>query len=229
MQEQNISLAVDAVVFGYREETLFVLLIQQKYGIYKDKWSLPGGFVLNGEGLTKAVERELHEEAGIQVDYLEQLYTFGDDVHRDKRKHVVSVAYLALVNPEHLKLQASTDAVEAQWFDVKKLGELPYDHADIIAKGLERLKAKLTYQPIGFDLLRKEFPFSDLEKLYQTILGQELDRRNFRKKILSFDILIETDKKQSIGSGRPASLFRFNEQKYRQLQAKEFHFDIQLA
>ena len=227
--EQQISLAVDAVVFGYQEEILKVLLIKQKYGTYKNKWSLPGGFVLNGEGLTQAVERELKEEAGITVDYLEQLYTFGDDVQRDKRKQVVSVAYLALVNPSHLELRADTDAADAQWFDLNELETMPYDHADIIKKGKERLQAKLTYQPIGFDLLKKEFPFSDLEKLYQTILEQSIDRRNFRKKILSFDILVQTNKKQSIGSGRPATLFKFNEKKYRELQAKGIHFDIQLA
>lgn len=224
--EQEISLAVDAVVFGYENEQLNVLLVKQKYGMYKDKWSLPGGFVLRDEGLTDAVVRELKKEAGIAVDYLEQLYTFGDDVKRDKRKHVVSVAYLALVNPEHLELKADTDAQDAQWFVVADLQDLPFDHRAIIAKGEERLAAKLTYQPIGFDLLRKEFAFSDLEKLYQSILGKEIDRRNFRKKILSFGILEETTKTRSEGSGRPAKLFRFNIQKYKALQAKGFHLEI---
>lgn len=234
---QNIKLAVDAVVFGYQNNQLYVLLIKQKFGIAKGLWSLPGGFVLNNESLTQAVERELQEEAGIKVNYLEQLYTFGDDVKRDPRNHTVSVAYFALVNPTKWTLKANTDAEDAQWFpiiDSKVLGhtepvevpKLAYDHKKIVKVGIERLKGKLTYQPIGFDLLEKEFPFSDLEHLYATILGKEIDRRNFRKKMLSFDILQETKRMKKIGSGRPAKLFTFNKQKYNALVKEGFHFEI---
>ncbi|MEO9532445.1 MAG: NUDIX domain-containing protein [Crocinitomicaceae bacterium] len=252
---QNIKLAVDAVVFGYQNNQLYVLLIKQKFGIAKGKWSLPGGFVLNDESLTQAVERELQEEAGIKVNYLEQLYTFGDDVKRDPRNHTVTVAYFALVNPKKWTLKADTDAEDAQWFPIindqvvqalpdtepsterrvlsgvevsrsAKAIKLAYDHKKIIKVGVERLKGKLTYQPIGFDLLDKEFPFSDLEHLYGTILGKEIDRRNFRKKMLSFDILQETKKMKKVGSGRPAKLFTFNKQKYSALVKEGFHFEI---
>lgn len=223
---QNIKLAVDAVVFGYQNNQLYVLLIKQKFGIAKGLWSLPGGFVLNNESLTQAVERELQEEAGIKVNYLEQLYTFGDDVKRDPRNHTVSVAYFALVNPTKWTLKANTDAEDAQWFPITKIPKLAYDHKKIVKVGIERLKGKLTYQPIGFDLLEKEFPFSDLEHLYTTILGKEIDRRNFRKKMLSFDILQETKRMKKIGSGRPAKLFTFNKQKYNALVKEGFHFEI---
>ncbi len=236
MKAQNIKIAVDAIVFGYEKAQLYVLLIKQKYGVFKDTWSLPGGFVLNEESLTEAVKREVREEAGITVSYLEQLYTFGDEVQRDPRARVISVAYVGLVNPEKLTLQADTDAQDAQWFPFQGLPTLAYDHAKIVEKAIERLQAKLSYQPIGFDLLKPEFPFSDLEQLYKTILAKELerlekdlDRRNFRKKILSFGILEETDKIQSIGSGRPARLYRFNQQKYKELEKEGFHFEIKFA
>jgi ADP-ribose pyrophosphatase YjhB (NUDIX family) len=223
---QNIKLAVDAVVFGYQNNQLYVLLIKQKFGVAKGLWSLPGGFVLNNETLTQAVERELKEEAGIKVNYLEQLYTFGDDIERDPRNHTVAVAYFALVNPKKWKLKADSDAEDAQWFPISKVPKLAYDHKKIVKVGVERLKGKLSYQPIGFDLLDKEFPFSDLEHLYSTILGKEIDRRNFRKKMLSFDILQETKKMKKVGSGRPAKLFTFNKQKYNTLVKEGFHFEI---
>lgn len=229
LHNQNINIAVDAIVIAYKEQQMFILLIKQKYGVYKDRWSLPGGFVLDGETLSSAVKRELKEEAGISVNYLEQLYTFGDNLTRDPRGQVISVAYFALVNPSKLKLKANTDAQDAQWFPINKLPKLAFDHKKIVDKALERLVGKLQYQPIGFDLLNKEFAFSDLENLYKTILGKNIDRRNFRKKIMSFELLEETDKIQQIGSGRPAKMFRFNKTKYRLLEKEGFHFEIKFA
>jgi 8-oxo-dGTP diphosphatase len=226
---QNIKIAVDAIVFGCQENVLYVLLVKQKYGLLKDSWVLPGGFVLNEESLQDAVKRELQEEAGISVNYLEQLYTFGDDVQRDPRFRVVSVAYFALVNSQKLQLTADTDAEDAQWFPIDKIPVLGFDHANIIAAAKERLKNKLKYQPIGFDLLEDEFPFSDLENLYTTILAQEIDRRNFRKKILSFGILEEINKLSKHNSGRPAKLFRFNKLKYNELAQNGFLFEIYFA
>jgi len=226
---QNIKIAVDAIVFGYDEKVLYVLLIKQKYGHYKGNWALPGGFVKEDEGLQNAVIRELKEETGVAVNYLEQLYTFGDDINRDKRFRVVSVAYFALVDSENFVLEADTDAEEVAWFPIQEIPQLSYDHNHIVAKAYKRLKNKLSYQPIGFDLLNKEFAFSDLENLYMTILNHRIDRRNFRKKIMSFGLLKETDKMQQIGSGRPAKLYRFNEQKYKELEKEGFHFEIKLA
>jgi len=228
-EEQNIKIAVDAIVFGYADNTLQVLLIQQKYGKYKNQWALPGGFVLNKESLTKAVHRELKEETGIRVNYLEQLYTFGDNVKRDHRSQVVSVAYLGLANPSKVKLVAQTDALDAQWMDINSIPKLAFDHNKIIEVALERLQGKLSYQPIGFELLDPNFAFSQLEYLYMTILGRKLDRRNFRKKIMSFNLLEETGEKKQVGSGRPATLFKFNKKKYNELSKKGFHFEIKYA
>jgi 8-oxo-dGTP diphosphatase len=233
MSETNeIKVAVDAIVFGYQQNTLFVLLVKQKFGQMKGTWVLPGGFVLKQESLQEAVTRELKEEAGIQVNYLEQLYTFGDDIHRDPRFRVISVAYFALVNPDNFALaqQNDTDAEEAQWFAINRIPKLGYDHNEIIKVAHQRLKNKLTYQPIGFDLLADEFPFSDLESLYTIILEQDIDRRNFRKKILSLGFVEETDYLiANIGSGRPARLYTFNKDAYNQLLSKGFHFEIKFA
>jgi 8-oxo-dGTP diphosphatase len=227
--KQNIKVAVDAIVFGYSHNQLMVLLIRRKYGELKGQWALPGGFVKDDEGLDTAVVRELQEEAGISVSFLEQLYTFGDQVDRDPRFRVISVAYFALVNPSRLVLKADTDADDAQWFPIQELPVLAFDHADIIRMAVARLQSKLKYQPIGFDLLPEQFLFSDLEQLYATILNQDIDRRNFRKKILSLGVVEETTQKVQQQSGRPAMLFRFNKRKYQKLQKEGISFEIKFA
>lgn len=228
-EEQNIKVAVDAIVFGYQNNQLYVLLIQQKFGTQESYWALPGGLVKNDESLQDAVKRELKEETNISVNYFEQLFTFGDDVFRDPRNRVISIAYFALVDSSKLKVKADTDAEIAQWFKINEIPALAFDHNIILTKAIDRLKAKLTYEPIGFDLLPKEFLFSELENLYCTILEKEIDRRNFRKKILSFEIIEETEQFGSSKSGRPAKLFKFNKLKYNNLIKKGFHFEIKFA
>jgi len=200
---QNIKVAVDAVIFGYETKNLSVLLIKRGIEPFKNSWALPGGLVLEEESLEEAVKRELREETGIKINYLEQLYTFGNP-NRDPRNRVVSVSYFGLVKPNHFKIKGDTDAIEAKWFHIDELPPLAFDHKKIVSTAKERLKSKLIYQPIGFDLLNKEFPFSDLEHLYTSILEKGIDRRNFRKKIMSFGIVEETDKMYQKGSGRPA-------------------------
>lgn len=227
--KQDIKVAVDAVVFGYESKgNLSVLLIRRGVQPYKNAWALPGGLVLENESLEVAVKRELKEETGVTIDYLEQLYTFGKP-KRDPRNRVVSVSYFALVRPNHFKIKADTDADEAKWFPVNDLPKLAFDHKAIYNIAEKRLKGKLLYQPIGFDLLSAEFPFSDLEHLYATILGRDIDRRNFRKKIMSFGFVEETNKIHQEGSGRPAKLFKFNKKKYDALVDDGFHFDIKFV
>jgi 8-oxo-dGTP diphosphatase len=227
--KQNIKIAVDSIVFGYANNGLNVLLIKQKFGSLKGQWALVGGFVKDNETLNEAVNRELNEEAGIKVNYLEQLYTFGDNLTRDPRFRVISVAYFALVNSTKTILKADTDAEDAKWFSINELPTLAFDHQLILKTAQERLQSKLTYQPIGFDLLPKEFLFSELENLYTAILEKEIDRRNFRKKILSFGIVEETEKYGIKIKGRPAKLFKFNKQKYNKLVKEGFLFDISFA
>ncbi|WP_203256194.1 NUDIX hydrolase [Hyunsoonleella ulvae] len=225
MSKQSIKLSVDAVVFGYEEGEISVLLIKRKYKPFKSKWAIPGGFVLNDESLEEAVERELQEETGVKINYLEQLYTFGKPT-RDPRGRVVSIAYFGLVRPNTFKIFASTDASEVLWFNINELPELSFDHEEILNMAIKRLQDKITYEPIGFELLDKKFPFSDLEKLYTTLLGREIDRRNFRKKIISLNVLDELAEKVSKGSGRPANLFQFNQKRYFQLKKEGIFFEI---
>ncbi|SKC02728.1 8-oxo-dGTP diphosphatase [Soonwooa buanensis] len=223
---QNIKVAVDAVVFGYFEnKELHILLIKRNIEPFLDSWALPGGLVKNEETLEEAISRELHEETGVKTTFIEQLYTFGE-LDRDPRNRVISVAYLGLVNPKSYDLKASTDASDAQWFSINNLPNLAFDHLTIVTKALERLRTKIQYQPIGFNLLKTEFAFSDLESLYQSILGRDVDRRNFRKKIMSYNLLIETKNLRKEGSGRPAKLFQFNQEKYQSLEQQGFYFEV---
>ncbi len=227
-KSSDIKVTVDAIVFGYsKKDGVSILLIQRKYDPFKNSWAIPGGFVLEEESLEQAVRRELEEETGIEVNYLEQLYTFGEP-QRDPRQRIVSVAYFGLVKTTHYQeLKASTDAENAKWFSIKKIPSLAFDHKQIVAVALERLKAKIRYQPIGFELLDKKFPFSDLEKLYTALLDREINRRNFSKKILSFGFLEETGElSKSTGKGRPSKMYQFNQKRYRELLKDGFHFEI---
>ena len=226
---QNIRIAVDAIVFGYKNNSLYVLLIEQQFGSAEKYWAVPGGLVKNDESLSDAVMRELHEETNVQLTFMEQLYTFGDDVFRDSRNRVISVAYYALVNASNLEIKADSDADHVRWCPINVIPSLAFDHNLIIEKAISRLKAKLTYEPIGFDLLPEEFLFSDLENLYCTILEKEIDRRNFRKKILSYGFLEETEHFSPVKSGRPAKLFKFNKLKYNSLIEQGYHFEIKFA
>ena len=224
---QNIKVAVDAVVFGYDKESgLNLLLIKRNIEPYKNAWALPGGLVKDSESLDEAVARELKEEAGLQTRYLEQLYTFGEP-KRDPRNRVVSVAYFGVVRQSSFKLHASTDAADAAWFSLESLPDLAFDHTEIIKTARQRLKAKLTYQPVGFDLLDEKFLFSDLEHLYTSVLERPIDRRNFKKKIMQFGFLEQlAEKRKADGAGRPGNLYKFRTDIYNQLSNSGFIFDI---
>jgi 8-oxo-dGTP diphosphatase len=227
-ENYNIKVAVDAIVFGYsKNDGLSVLLIKRKYEPFKNAWAIPGGFVLQEESLEEAVRRELQEETGITVNYLEQLYSFGEP-DRDPRQRVISVAYFALVKSALFQeLKATTDAEEAQWFPINKLPSLAFDHKQILHIAIERIRAKIRYQPIGFELLDKKFSFADLEKLYSTLLDKTIDRRNFTKKILSLGLLEDTGElAANSGAGRPSKIFKFNKKRYQQLLNDGMHFEI---
>lgn len=226
-QNPRPALTVDCVVFGFelQEADLKVLLIQRALGPFQGKWALPGGFVQLTETLDDAALRELREETGVGRVYLEQLYTFAE-VDRDPRERVVSVAYYALVKLSDHKVQAATDASDAAWFAFHDIPSLAFDHETILDVALERLRGKVRYQPIGFELLPKKFTLSQLQSLYEVVLQTTLDKRNFRKKILSMDILVELDEVQQDVAHRAARLYRFEERKYRKLVKAGFDFQL---
>jgi len=219
------ALTVDCVVFGLDDKELKVMLIQRGLAPFEGKWALPGGFVRLNETLEEAARRELQEETGLQQVFLEQLYTFGT-VDRDPRERVVSVAYYALVNLSDHKVHAATDARDAGWFGVHDVPSLAFDHTEILQMALERLRGKLSYQPVGFELLPKKFTLSELQHLYELVLERELDKRNFRKRVLAMDLLIETDEVQQDVAHRAARLYRFDERKYRRLAKAGFNFEL---
>ncbi|PSB67780.1 NUDIX hydrolase, partial [filamentous cyanobacterium CCP1] len=212
------ALTVDCVVFGFdRQSTLKVMLIQRKLTPFQGNWALPGGFVRIDESIEAAALRELQEETGLEKLFLEQLYTFGA-VDRDPRERIVTVAYYALINLEEYAVKAASDASDAAWFPINALPPLAFDHNQILATALNRLKNKVRYEPIGFELLPKKFTLFQLQKLYETILGHELDKRNFRKKILKMGLLRELDEVQQDVPHRAAKLYEFDEVAYEQLQ-----------
>jgi 8-oxo-dGTP diphosphatase len=224
-QYPRAALTVDGVVFGFDAGELKALLIQRALEPFKGKWALPGGFVRVDETLDDAVRRELVEETGLYDIFLEQLYTFGT-VKRDPRERVVTVAYYALVKLSDHHAKAATDAANAQWFPVSQLPKLAFDHAEIVALALARLQGKVRYQPIGFELLPPKFTLSDLQHLYEAILGTELDKRNFRKKVLGFGLLVPLNETQMAGRHRPAQLFRFDADKYEKFKKRGFNFEL---
>ena len=227
------ALAVDCVVFGFDadQHDLRVLLIRRDLEPFRGGWALPGGFVRMEESVDDAARRELSEETGIDVKtvFLEQLYTFGRP-DRDPRGRVVSVAYYALVNLADHRVQAATDAREAAWFSVSDVPRLAFDHAEILDKAVQRLRGKVRYEPIGFGLLPQKFALSQLQRLYEVVLDRPLDKRNFRKKILSMGgatpLLVELDEVQQDVAHRAARLYRFDEDRYRRLKRKGFNFEI---
>jgi len=219
------ALTVDCVVFGFDGGELQVLLIERALEPFKGQWALPGGFVRVDETLDEAARRELEEEAGLKNVFLEQLYTFSA-IDRDPRERVISVTYYALVKPTDHRTQAATDAADARWFPVSQAPSLAFDHESILDTALNRLRGKLTYQPIGFELLPAKFTLSQLQSLYEAVLGTEVDKRNFRKKVLSFDLLIPLKETHREGAHRPAQLFRFDPAKYERLKKKGFLFEI---
>ena len=210
-QYERPSVTVDTVIFTLRQGELQVLLVERKAWPHEGEWAIPGGFVRMDESLQVAARRELKEETGVDDPdvYLEQLYTFGAP-DRDPRTRVITVAYFALVSSERLHLHADTDAASAAWFPAYRPPPLAFDHAEILSYALERLRYKVEYTAVAFQLLPETFTLTELQKAYEHILEEQLDKRNFRRKVLSADVLEATTFVRS-GDHRPAKLYRFRE------------------
>lgn len=200
------ALTTDIVVFQIEDRMLKVLLIKRGQDPHKGKWALPGGFMDIDEGLDACAKRELEEETGLSGMYLEQLYTFGAP-QRDPRERIVSVAYFAVLRGT-AHAQAASDAAEAKWFDLSRLPRLAFDHRTIVNMAYERLVAKLHYSTIALQFLAPKFSLGEIQIVYETILNDNLDKRNFRKGWLSKDCLEETADVRKEGNHRPAKLYR---------------------
>ena len=212
------SVTADVIIFTLRSGDLQVLLIRRKNPPFQGVWAIPGGFVDLEESLEEAALRELEEETGVRDVYLEQLFTFGD-LGRDPRGRTITVAYFALVPATAIHPRAGDDATEARWWSMYHLPPLAFDHADILAYALQRLRCKLEYTAVVFELLPETFVLSELRAAYEVILGETLDKRNFRRKILSAGVIEETGA-QRTGEGRPAKLYRFRDDAVAEVKTK---------
>jgi len=218
------AVTVDVVIFSLRDSDLKVLLIRRAAPPFKGKWAIPGGYLHADEALDEAARRELGEETGLRDVYLEQLYTFGAP-KRDPRGRVITVAYFALVSDD-VTARAGDDAAEAAWRPVYDLPDLAFDHADILSYALQRLRYKLEYTAVGFELLPNEFTLTELQTAYEIVLGlkepgKKLDKRNFRRRILEAGILAETSKyREGEGQGRPAQLYRYRRNAVTEVKAR---------
>jgi 8-oxo-dGTP diphosphatase len=217
------AVATDCVIFGFDGIKLKVLLIERGEAPYKGRWAFPGGFMLMDETAETCAKRELKEETNLTANYIEQFYAFTD-VERDPRERVVSIAYFALV-----KIQAvvgGDDAKRAQWFAMDESPPLAFDHDHILRRATERLRERIHFQPIGFDLLPEKFTLKELQMLYEAILGVRFDRRNFAKKMLHLDLLTQSDETVWPTPKREAFLFSFNKEKYFEFKQKGFRLEF---
>ena len=216
---------VDMTIFGFDDADLKILLIKRGEEPFADDWALPGYFVREDENLDKAAERILAELTGLSNVFLEQVKTFGR-VDRHPTGRVITVAYFSLVKISNYKLQPSSIALQTKWQSLSKINSLPFDHREILDTCFERLQRLVRIRPIGFELLPPKFTLTELQHLYEAIYQVELDKRNFRKKILSMNLLIDLKEVQAGVAHRPAKLYKFDTEKYERFKREGFSFEL---
>jgi len=219
------SVTIDCVVFGYDGQDISLLLINRKEEPFKNMWTLPGGFLFLEETPEECAKRILKNKTGLANIFLEQLYTFAE-VERDPRGRVISIVYYTLVNPKLFNLVLGDAATDIQWFAVNKIPKMGFDHKEIFKVALNRLKAKITYQPIGFELLEQKFTLTEIQFLYEAILQGPIDKRNFRKRMLESKVIKATGEKRTGLKNRAPELFEFDEQQYKKLLKEGYQFKI---
>ena len=202
------AVTVDLVIFTVNDDTLKVMLVKRVEEPFADSWSIPGGFLKVGESLEDAALRVLKEKAGVENVYVEQLYTFGDP-DRDPRARVITVTYFALIPWKDL-IQSTSDRVpDLMWSSVNYLPKLAFDHREIVEYAVRRVRAKASYSNIVYSLMPRQFRLSELQRMYEIIIDEKLDKRNFRKRMLATGLLQETGRKDIAGAHRPAMLYKF--------------------
>lgn len=217
------ALTADCVIFGFDGVSIKVLLIERGIEPYKGKWAFPGGFMRIDETAEECAKRELEEETGLKGVSVEQFHTFSD-VRRDPRERVITVAHYALVRLAEVK--GGDDAESARWFSQGEIPSLAFDHDHILRMALERLKERIYFEPIGFELLPDVFTMSELQNLYEAILGIKFDRRNFYNKMLKLGILTEAEPRPEGAARRIATKYRFNAEKYTELKQRGFRLEF---
>lgn len=217
------AVTTDCIIFGFDGRQLNVLLIKRGIDPYKDMWAFPGGFLKPDESAEKGALRELYEETGLNDAYIEQFHTYTDPA-RDPRERVITIAYMALVKISNVR--GGDDAKEAKWFPVDLIPQLAFDHAMILKDALKRLRERIHFNPIGFDLLPKKFTLRELQTLYEAILDVSFDRRNFSKKMLSLGLLNKLDEVSRPTPKRDAQLYSFNLEKYNDLKKRGFRLEF---
>lgn len=219
------AITVDNVIFGFDEGDLKILLIKRGEEPFKDYWGLPGYFVTENENLDEAAKRVLGELTGLTNLYLEQVSSFGA-IDRHPAGRVVTVAYYSLVKINAFQLKAASIAQKAQWHSLSKDNNLAFDHQEILDACFARLKRRVRTQPVGFELLPPKFTLTELQHLYEAILETDLDKRNFRKKIIAMNLLVDLNEMQEGVAHRPAKLYQFDKEKYEKFVAEGFSFEL---
>jgi len=208
-QHPHPAVSIDCAIFGLDEGELKVLLIERKHEPFKGRWALPGGFVEMDEDIDEAARRELEEETGVRKVFLEQVGAFGAP-GRDPRERVITIAHLAIVNLHDHKVRAASDASEASWFPAAKPPALAFDHRKILEASLAKLRDKASREPLFVEFLPKRFTLTQLQHFYEVVLGEALDKRNFRKKIMSYGAIKELEAFEVGKAPRSARLHRFD-------------------
>jgi 8-oxo-dGTP diphosphatase len=221
---KNPSVTADLVILSLMEKELGLMLVKRLHAPFRDCWALPGGFVDYNEDIEAAAYRELKEETSLDSAYLEQLYTFGG-VKRDPRKRIITVAYFALVDYKKVTVKAGSDAKEVKWFKLSELPALAFDHGLIIEKAIERIRNKISYTPIGFELIPETFTIPELRKVFESILARKINPTNFRTKLLKLKILKKTKEKRIEGKGQPAPVYSLDREKFFKLEPGQTLFN----
>jgi 8-oxo-dGTP diphosphatase len=217
------AVTADCVIFGFDGLNLKVLLVQRGIEPFKGRWAFPGGFMQMDETIEECARRELREETGLEINTVEQFHIFSD-VNRDPRERVLTVAHYALVRLADV--EGGDDAARAQWFAQDEIPSLAFDHDRILRMALSTLKERICFEPIGFELLPEVFTMTELQNLYESIIGVKFDRRNFYNKMLKLGILTEIEPRPDGASRRIPNKYRFNAAKYAELKHKGFRLEF---